>query len=478
MKVLVVSSYPPRHCGVGAYARDQVAALRAEGHEVTVLSPPDGDGDIKAQFLGGRAFARAAGMGGDFDRILVHFQPSLYYRPRRPLSKIATSFWLLELVLRWRRKVDVLVHEADPPARWRPDYALLGLAFRMAGRMSFHTEAERRALEGEYRLRVRGHVIPHRVVPVVAVSRREARARLGIEGGGPVFVCAGFIQSAKGFDRAVEAFARAGPNGGRLYVVGSIREPTPENLEYARALADRCRSVPGVTLVDRYLQDEEFDLWVAAADRLVLPYRRSWSSGVLARAQALGTPAIVTAVGGLPEQAGERDLVVRDDEELQDGMRRVSTGHSPGHPRAAEWTPGSEVPEGRKKGRGVLIGLILISVALAAVAQLTLKHGMNQVTSSGADPLSLRQPAHTVVRIITTPAVWGGLGLFVASASVWLIVLSRTSLSFAYPFASLTYVLILVFDRFVLKEPISGLRYGGVALIIAGLVLISRTHSR
>jgi drug/metabolite transporter (DMT)-like permease len=55
-------------------------------------------------------------------------------------------------------------------------------------------------------------------------------------------------------------------------------------------------------------------------------------------------------------------------------------------------------------------------------------------------------------------------------------VLSRASLSFAYPFASLTYVLILLFDRFVLNEPISALRYGGVALIIAGLVLISRTH--
>ena len=66
--------------------------------------------------------------------------------------------------------------------------------------------------------------------------------------------------------------------------------------------------------------------------------------------------------------------------------------------------------------------------------------------------------------------------IFVASASVWLIVLSRTSLSFAYPFASLTYVLILLFDRLVLQEPISALRYGGVALIIAGLVLISRTH--
>ncbi len=144
-------------------------------------------------------------------------------------------------------------------------------------------------------------------------------------------------------------------------------------------------------------------------------------------------------------------------------------------PRLADWDPEYE-PGLPRKGRAMLFGLIILSVLLAACAQLTLKHGMNQVTQQGAVPLSLRDPAALVKRVMLNASVWGGLLTFVASASVWLIVLSRTSLSFAYPFASLTYVLILLFDRLVLKEPISGLRYGGVALIIAGLLLISRTH--
>jgi drug/metabolite transporter (DMT)-like permease len=110
------------------------------------------------------------------------------------------------------------------------------------------------------------------------------------------------------------------------------------------------------------------------------------------------------------------------------------------------------------------------------VAQLTLKHGMNQVTNHGDVPLDLGRPVDTLHRVAANLSVWAGLATFVLSAAVWLIVLSKASLSFAYPFASLTYVLILVFDRFVLREPISGLRYAGVALIIAGLLLISRTH--
>lgn len=124
----------------------------------------------------------------------------------------------------------------------------------------------------------------------------------------------------------------------------------------------------------------------------------------------------------------------------------------------------------------MLYVVILISVGLAAVAQLTLKHGMNQVTAHGG-PLDLATPIVTFRRVATNLSVVGGLLIFVVSAAAWLIVLSRVSLSFAYPFVSLTYVLILLFDRFVLHQGVSGLRWAGVALIIGGIVLVSRTHS-
>ncbi len=124
----------------------------------------------------------------------------------------------------------------------------------------------------------------------------------------------------------------------------------------------------------------------------------------------------------------------------------------------------------------MLYALILLSVLLAAVAQLTLKHGMTQVTGRGVVPLDLGDPVETLRRVVTNVSVLGGLGMFVLSAAVWLVVLSRVSLSFAYPFASLTYVLILLFDRFVLGDQVYALRWAGVMLIVVGIVLISRTH--
>jgi drug/metabolite transporter (DMT)-like permease len=124
----------------------------------------------------------------------------------------------------------------------------------------------------------------------------------------------------------------------------------------------------------------------------------------------------------------------------------------------------------------MLYGLILLSVLIAALAQLTLKHGMTQVTRHGAVPLDVAMPVETLRRVTTNLSVLGGLALFVMSAAVWLVVLSKVSLSFAYPFVSFTYVLILLFDRLVLHDTVSATRWAGVALIVGGIILISRTH--
>jgi len=131
-------------------------------------------------------------------------------------------------------------------------------------------------------------------------------------------------------------------------------------------------------------------------------------------------------------------------------------------------------PEAKKGNLTMLIALILLSVTFAAVAQLTLKHGMNGVNDQLA-PARFGVDARSLRVLIATPAIYAGLFLFGLSALVWLVVLSRASLSFAYPFAALTYVLILLFDLFILDETVPPLRWAGVALIIAGIFLVSRT---
>jgi drug/metabolite transporter (DMT)-like permease len=152
-------------------------------------------------------------------------------------------------------------------------------------------------------------------------------------------------------------------------------------------------------------------------------------------------------------------------------FRKAPPPHQHTSPLDPDYEP--PVPPGEKRRNRVTLALILLSVALAAMAQLTLKYGMARVGFIGGN--DLRSPVGTLLKIFSEPIVWGGLALFATSAIFWMVALSRTSLSFAYPFAALTYVLILLFDWLVLREPVVALRWLGVAFIIVGLVFVSRT---
>lgn len=117
--------------------------------------------------------------------------------------------------------------------------------------------------------------------------------------------------------------------------------------------------------------------------------------------------------------------------------------------------------------------LAIFSVLMAAGGQLLLRDGMQRVGYVGAPQLS--KPLQLIFHIAKTPQVLVGLTLFVISAASWLIVLSRAPLSFAYPFAGLTYVVTALFGKYVLGEPVPGLRWLGIVLIITGIVMVGRT---
>ena len=127
----------------------------------------------------------------------------------------------------------------------------------------------------------------------------------------------------------------------------------------------------------------------------------------------------------------------------------------------------------RKGERTMLILLIVASVMLAGVAQITLKSGVNRVTEAQGG--ELRFDLDALSAIVTSWVVLAGLALFGLSAVLWIFALSKASLSFAYPFAALGYVLIVAFSVFVLHESVPPLRWLGVAFICAGIVLIAQT---
>jgi drug/metabolite transporter (DMT)-like permease len=69
------------------------------------------------------------------------------------------------------------------------------------------------------------------------------------------------------------------------------------------------------------------------------------------------------------------------------------------------------------------------------------------------------------------------LALYAAATLVWVEVLRHAPLSRIYPIMALSFVLTPLGAMLILKEPIASTYWAGVGLILAGLVLISRTSA-
>lgn len=116
--------------------------------------------------------------------------------------------------------------------------------------------------------------------------------------------------------------------------------------------------------------------------------------------------------------------------------------------------------------------LILLSISIAVGGQLLLKIGIDRIEVNGFG--SMRSLISLFSGIIKSPMVLTGLFLYFIAAAIWLVVLSTVDLSFAYPFIGLSYVMVLVLSRFILKEEVNPLRWAGAFIITVGVVVISR----
>jgi multidrug transporter EmrE-like cation transporter len=101
-----------------------------------------------------------------------------------------------------------------------------------------------------------------------------------------------------------------------------------------------------------------------------------------------------------------------------------------------------------------------------------LKAGMNHVTDANGGQLALN--GDSLKQIASQVWVWAGLIIFAFSAVLWLFALSRANLSFAYPFAALGYVIIVIASILFLNEHVQPVTWVGVVLIVAGILVVAQ----
>ncbi|OAA94422.1 SMR family transporter [Clostridium coskatii] len=118
-----------------------------------------------------------------------------------------------------------------------------------------------------------------------------------------------------------------------------------------------------------------------------------------------------------------------------------------------------------------MIVLILISVFLGAIGQVLVKYGAVNLNLN----FTIKYLIPSILSILKNSPVMLGIISYGLSFLLWIKVLSKVELSYAYPMVSLGYIITMVFSYFIFKENISFIRILGVAFIMLGVILVSRS---
>jgi multidrug transporter EmrE-like cation transporter len=117
--------------------------------------------------------------------------------------------------------------------------------------------------------------------------------------------------------------------------------------------------------------------------------------------------------------------------------------------------------------------LILTGVGLNAAAQLLLKLATRPLAHYSS--FDFQTLSMSVAILFESLPFWSGMFCYAASVCVWLAALSKAPVSTAYPMLSLGYVVVAAVSTLWLGETLSPAKVLGIALICAGVVLVSRS---
>lgn len=337
-KILMVSTYPPEKCGIGKYAQQQVDYLRNNRNLVDILAIR-GEGKYSMQFDSPEKILKLCDFQDIYDKIIIQYHASFYYGDNSNFINTIKTHRAFKSLFVSNENIEVVCHEISYPldrnnsgARKIRDY--IEYMFKRskwlnAPSIVFHTKKERDIFCDKLKIKFDENkhkiVSPnHYYIKYRDITKKQARYELNIPPNEKVFLCIGFIQPHKGFDKVAYAFSKLDPkNNKKFYMVGSLRLVYNVTVDYINKLKDYSESYPNIELREEYVSDELFDTWLIACDVVVIPYSEIWTSGVLGRAKLFDKQCIARNVGGLKEQLSDNDYVFDNDDELIEILNKI-----------------------------------------------------------------------------------------------------------------------------------------------------------
>ena len=114
---------------------------------------------------------------------------------------------------------------------------------------------------------------------------------------------------------------------------------------------------------------------------------------------------------------------------------------------------------------------LALTIAFTVYGQLTLRW---QMAHAGDLPPTLVAKLVFLHYQFTNPWVLSSFGAAFAASLCWMAAMTKFKLSFAYPFMSLSYVMVMILSFFLFDEPFTWNKVLGTSIIMGGLYILTR----
>lgn len=312
MKTAIISTFPPRKCGIGIYTKRLRNSLDKEMPVLSLKEHKYPDRNVIGILDSGlNSFLKAADYlkKQKIESVLIEHEYAFY-------NKIYFLFFLFLMRINGI-KTTLEVHTIVSYDDFIKKNIFRIYNFKMfllCNKIIVHTEYAKKRLLGAGFFKNKIKIIPLAIPDYKKLDRKKtSEIKL---------LCFGFIWYDKGTDIAVRAFG--GVDGIKLKIVGSINpSATEKQRKFFDNIKKMAKQYKNIEVIDRFVTDEEKEKLYAEADFIVMPYRMISQSAVLTEVWSHGKIPIVSDLAPLKEEVKDKYGILFKSRDAQD-LKKVT----------------------------------------------------------------------------------------------------------------------------------------------------------
>jgi glycosyltransferase involved in cell wall biosynthesis len=327
MKIGIISSYLPIHCGIATYSSYLIEELRILKNRVYIVCHKGGKGiDCYPAFnyddpdLPNKAFRTMMKFAPD----VVHIQHEYgLFGEQRGMN-------IIPLVYKFKLSQipTVITLHTVPKKRNYEEKIIEKVLVEITDATIVHQQYQRELIIGRVGYKDKIWVIPHGAREINPAS--NAKEKLGLENK-KVVLLAGYFRRSKNFEQVVKIFPKVTEAVDDAFLLVASGARRPEDIAYKDEFLEFVANSSTKNKIKVLLgpfSKQKFDLILSSADVAVLPYLKGAQSGIMAHCLAFAKPIVVSSdVQAMADlvQKTRSGLVARTNSELAEAIITILT---------------------------------------------------------------------------------------------------------------------------------------------------------